>query len=146
MLQRSGLPGSDVVELAPGRGRTAAVIVSVGPRSYTGIDRDTDTRAITARVVTGVGTCLEGEAAQTGLDADFADVVVDEAMLTMQGHRGTGEIVADEGVGAVARIRLTRNQGSGSHGPANSGSALRNDWPRHRQTSRDGHCTCATDC
>lgn len=95
MLQRSGLAGSDVVELAPGLGRTAAVIVSVGPRSYTGIDRDPDARARTARVVAGVGTCLEGEAAETGLDEGSADVVVGEAMLTMQGDRGKAEIIAE---------------------------------------------------
>ena len=95
MLHHARLPGSDVVELAPGLGRTAAEIVAARPASYTAIDRDPQAAARVAAVVGDRGTVRQGEAADTGLDDECADVVVGEAMLTMQGDKGKAAIVAE---------------------------------------------------
>lgn len=95
MLGHAHLPGADVVELAPGLGRTAAEIVKAGPASYTAIDRDPDAARRVAAVVGNLGTVRQGEAADTGLDDASADVVVGEAMLTMQGDKGKAAIVAE---------------------------------------------------
>lgn len=95
LLGQARLAGADVVELAPGLGRTAAEIVAAGPRSYTGVDQDPDAADIVERVVAGHGRCVRADAAHTGLPATDADVVVGEAMLTMQSDRGKQEIVAE---------------------------------------------------
>ena len=95
MLSHAGLAGVDVVELAPGLGRTAAEIIKAHPASYTAIDRDPDAARRVAAVVGNLGTVRQGEAADTGLDEASADVVVGEAMLTMQGDKGKASIVAE---------------------------------------------------
>ena len=95
MLDHARLPGSDVVELAPGLGRTAAEIVAARPASYTAIDRDPQAAARVAAVVGDRGVVRQGEAADTGLDDACADVVVGEAMLTMQGDKSKAAIVAE---------------------------------------------------
>lgn len=95
MLSHAGLAGADVVELAPGMGRTAAEIIKAHPASYTAIDRDPDAARRVAAVVGDLGTVCQGEAADTGLDEASADVVVGEAMLTMQGDKGKAAIVAE---------------------------------------------------
>lgn len=95
MLDHARLPGSDVVELAPGLGRTAAEIVAARPASYTAIDRDPQAAARVAAVVSASGVVRQGEAADTGLDDACADVVVGEAMLTMQGDKSKAAIVAE---------------------------------------------------
>ena len=95
MLSHAGLTGADVVELAPGLGRTAAEIIKAHPASYTAIDRDPDAARRVAAVVGDLGTVRQGEAADTGLDEASADVVVGEAMLTMQGDKGKASIVAE---------------------------------------------------
>ena len=95
MLNHAGLTGADVVELAPGLGRTAAEIIKDHPASYTAIDRDPQAAARVAAVVGDRGVVRQGEAADTGLDDACADVVVGEAMLTMQGDKGKAAIVAE---------------------------------------------------
>lgn len=40
LLSHAQLPGADVVELAPGLGRTATEIVARAPRSYVGAEAD----------------------------------------------------------------------------------------------------------
>ena len=95
MLDHARLPRADVVELAPGLGRTAAEIVAARPASYTAIDRDPQAAARVAAVVGDRGVVRQGEAADTGLDDACADVVVGEAMLTMQGDKSKAAIVAE---------------------------------------------------
>lgn len=95
MLAATPIEGADVVELAPGLGWTARAILAGHPRSYVGVDRKEQVTAIVNRIVVGVGHCVTGEAAATGLDDDSADVVVGEAMLTMQTDRGKSEIIAE---------------------------------------------------
>ncbi len=95
LLAHAGLADADVVELAPGLGCTAAQIVEADPRSYVGVDEDPDAARIVGRVVAGHGSIVTADAASTGLDAASADVVIGEAMLTMQSDRGKRAIVAE---------------------------------------------------
>ena len=96
MLGRCSLGDKDVVELAPGLGRTAKEILAAAPKSYTGVDSDPTAAARVNEVVGPAGgSCRQGDAAKTGLDDACADAVIGEAMLTMQSPRGKAEIVAE---------------------------------------------------
>ncbi|WP_316667579.1 class I SAM-dependent methyltransferase [uncultured Propionibacterium sp.] len=93
MLDHARIAHADVVELAPGMGRTAVEIIRRGPGSYTAIDQDPRAVQRVTAIIGGKGVCRQGEAASTGLDDGCSDVVVGEAMLTMQGDRGKQAIV-----------------------------------------------------
>lgn len=95
LLRRTALAGKDVVELAPGLGRTATEILQAKPASYVGVDRDPDALAQAAKVVANRGTLVEADAGSTGLPDASADVVIGEAMLTMQGEGAKNAIVAE---------------------------------------------------
>lgn len=95
LLQHARLPAADVIEFAPGLGRTAGEIVTHRVRSYTGIDQDPVAATRVGRLVAAHGTCQQGDARATGLPTASADVVVGEAMLTMQGERGKQEIITE---------------------------------------------------
>lgn len=95
MLAGAQLGGADVVELAPGLGRTAAEIVAAGPKSYRGVDQDAAAVEQVREVVAGHGEVTVADAAATGLEHDSADVVVGEAMLTMQGEGTKGAIIRE---------------------------------------------------
>ncbi len=86
----------DVVEFAPGLGATARRIVARGPKSYTAVDRD---EAAAARLKSALGPSgariVNGSAESSGLQADSADVVVGEAMLTMQPVEKKKAIIAE---------------------------------------------------
>ncbi len=75
----------DVVELAPGLGLTARLILKKGPRSYTGIERDRDAAAWTARRLADATrvSVRVGSAENTGLGDASSSVVLGEAMLSM---------------------------------------------------------------
>ncbi len=96
LLDEARLADADVVELGPGLGRTAADIVAKRPRSYVGVD-DTAAATETVRAVVAAvhGTVVVADAADTGLPSGSADVVIGEAMLTMQGERAKRAIVAE---------------------------------------------------
>lgn len=96
LLSAAGLPDSDVVELAPGLGRTASEIIALRPRSYRGVDSDEDAARATEPIVAPAGgSVITADAARTGLPDASADVVIGEAMLTMQGDTAKGAIVAE---------------------------------------------------
>jgi SAM-dependent methyltransferase len=95
MLADAALPSADVVELAPGLGKTALSILAHGPSSYTGVEFDDDAAALTRTAIGERGRVVRGEAADTGLADEVADVVVGEAMLTMQTDAHKGEIVRE---------------------------------------------------
>ncbi|WP_137723155.1 class I SAM-dependent methyltransferase [Prescottella subtropica] len=95
MLADAGVSGADVVELAPGLGRTAREIVARGPRSYLGVEADDDAVRLAQSAVGAAGTVVRGETSATGRSAATADVVVGEAMLTMQTDRHKREIVEE---------------------------------------------------
>lgn len=95
MLGAVALAGREVVELAPGLGRTATEILARKPSSYTGVDASPEAVAIIASLVLENGRGVLGDAADTGLEAASADVVVGEAMLSMQTERGKAAIIAE---------------------------------------------------
>ncbi|MEE2034611.1 class I SAM-dependent methyltransferase [Rhodococcus chondri] len=95
MLSDANLKGVDVVEFAPGLGRTAQSILEYAPKSYVGVESDESAAELTRKAINGAGTVLGGEASKTGLDASTADVVVGEAMLTMQTDKHKAEIVQE---------------------------------------------------
>lgn len=95
LLSGAQISGGDVVELAPGLGRTAAEIVALQPRSYRGVDADPAAARTVAPIVAGLGEVRTADASETGLPTESADVVVGEAMLTMQTDRAKDAIVAE---------------------------------------------------
>ncbi|AVM01790.1 SAM-dependent methyltransferase [Gordonia iterans] len=95
MLADAGLTGSDVVELAPGLGKTAAAVLAADPKSYIGVESDPAAVALTEKVVGHRGTVIEADAAKTGLAGASSDVVIGEAMLTMQSERGKDAIIGE---------------------------------------------------
>ena len=94
-LQALPLGGRDVVELAPGLGLTAREILARRPGSYVAVDESPEAAAIVQRAVGDTGRVVNGNAASTGLPDASADVVVGEAMLTMQTDRGKAAIVGE---------------------------------------------------
>nr|WP_245154616.1 class I SAM-dependent methyltransferase [Actinomyces viscosus] len=93
-----------VVELGPGVGRTAEILLAARPTSYKGVDPNPEGREQVADVLATHGQRTEAEyvvadAAETGLPDDSADLVVGEAMLTIQSDDHKREIIAE-----VARI------------------------------------------
>lgn len=97
LVELARVESADVVELAPGLGRTAAELVARGPRSYRGVDQSPQAVAATAPIVAAHGEVVLGDAAATGLPDASADVVIGEAMLTMQGDKAKAAII-DEAV------------------------------------------------
>lgn len=95
LLQALPLGGREVVELAPGLGLTAREILARKPASYVAVDESPEAAAIVQRAVGGAGRVVNGHAASTGLPDASADVVVVEAMLTMQTGRGKAEIIGE---------------------------------------------------
>lgn len=95
LIDAVSVRGSKVVELAPGLGHTAAAILQRSPATYTAVDADPVALARVTSVVGDKGTLIEGDAATTGLADGVADVVVGEAMLTMQNERGKHAIAAE---------------------------------------------------
>lgn len=75
----------DVVELAPGLGLTAGLILDRKPLSYTGIERDKAAAAWTADRLSGAPEIRirVGSAEKTGLPKSSASAVLGEAMLSM---------------------------------------------------------------
>jgi SAM-dependent methyltransferase len=95
MLSDAALRRADVVELAPGLGKTAMSILDRKPASYTGVEFDDDAAEIARAAVGERGRVIRGEAAVTGLSDASADVVIGEAMLTMQTDAHKVEIAAE---------------------------------------------------
>lgn len=99
LLDRARIDGADVVELAPGLGRTARDILARTPSSYLGVDSDEAAVHAVERVVGDRGRVVVADASTTGLPDASADVVIGEAMLTMQGEKAKRAII-----GEAARI------------------------------------------
>lgn len=84
MLNRAHLDNADVCEFAPGIGRTAEEIIAHKPHSYVGIDRNADVVDIVNTIVRDYGEVHLANAQDTQLPAESVDVVVGEAILSMQ--------------------------------------------------------------
>ncbi len=95
LLADANIADADVLEIAPGLGRTATEILARSPRSYRGVEADEAAATLAASVVGGRGTISTGQAQQTGLDDSSVDVAVGEAMLTMQSDRAKAEIATE---------------------------------------------------
>ncbi|RXF70987.1 class I SAM-dependent methyltransferase [Hansschlegelia zhihuaiae] len=89
--------GDDVVEFAPGLGRTAKRLVEAGPRSYLGVERDEDAARWTrGRLPNAANVGIRvGSAENAGIPGRSASVVVGEAMLTMNTQAHKERIVAE---------------------------------------------------
>lgn len=95
LVRAADIPNAEVVELAPGLGLTARRILELGPAGYRGVDSDPVAVETVAKVVGERGTVVNARAEQTGFDAESADLVFGEAMLTMQSDRGKRAIIAE---------------------------------------------------
>lgn len=95
LVEQTGVPGADVVELAPGLGRTADELMAYRPGSYVGVDKDADAARLTEKVIGAAGRVVNTDATRTGLPDASADVVIGEAMLSMQSEAGKQAIVAE---------------------------------------------------
>lgn len=98
MLAAAALaPGERVVELGPGVGRTAELLLARHPSSYHGVDPNPEGRKQVAAVLERHpgAEYVVADAAATGLPAASADLVLGEAMLTIQSDEHKREIVAE---------------------------------------------------
>lgn len=89
-------PSDDVVELGPGLGATTRLIMERHPASVVGVERDKAAAvAVSAAVVLDRADyrCIVADAAETGLDCSSADIVVAEALLTLQSDGKKREIL-----------------------------------------------------
>ncbi len=87
LLDNSPVAGHDVIEFAPGLGVTAAALLERGPATYTGVDADAAAAAQLRSRIPGTARTVVADCSATGLDDASADVVLGEAMLTMQTDR-----------------------------------------------------------
>jgi SAM-dependent methyltransferase len=95
LLAHAEVTDADVLELAPGLGRTAAEILARQPRSYLGAEQDPDAANSVRGIVAGHGDVRVTDAADTGLPEGSTDVVIGEAILSMQGDTSKHAIVAE---------------------------------------------------
>ncbi len=95
LLANARVTDADVLELAPGLGRTATEILARHPRSYLGAEQDADAARAVRNVVAEYGDVRVTDAAETGLPDACIDVVVAEAMLTMQGDTAKSAIIGE---------------------------------------------------
>lgn len=79
------------------------------PKSYRGVDRDPQVVDIISKLTSEKATipasCVQRDAADTGLEFNSADVGIGEAMLTMQTERGKQAIIGEA-------FRLLRSGGT----------------------------------
>lgn len=86
-----------VVELAPGLGLTAHLILEAGPQSYIGIERDRNAADWTSRRLPDVPhvSVQVGSANKTGLGDSCASIVLGEAMLSMNSPEHKQQIMEE---------------------------------------------------
>ena len=87
----------DIVELGPGVGATAEVLLRANPRSYRGVDPNPEGRDAVKNILKKHPRAdyVVADARETGLEDASADLVVGEAMLTIQDDAGKNAIVAE---------------------------------------------------
>ncbi len=87
----------DIVELGPGVGAPAEVLLRANPRSYRGVDPNPEGRDAVKNILKKHPRAdyVVADARDTGLDDASADLVVGEAMLTIQDDAGKNVIVAE---------------------------------------------------
>lgn len=95
LVEATPVAGKRVVEFAPGLGLTADLLLGSSPAAYTGVDSDPEAIEITRSAIGDRGDLVVATAQETGLPAGSADIVLGEAMLTMQGDAAKKQIVAE---------------------------------------------------
>lgn len=86
-----------IVEFGPGPGKTAEILLAAQPAQYTGVELNPDTpQTLTALIESQPqARIVHADAKATGLDNESADLVVGEAMLTMQSMEDKRAIMAE---------------------------------------------------
>ncbi len=86
-----------IVEFGPGVGATARLLLKANPKSYAGVDPNPQGRQAVAKVIAPYAQAqyLVADAACTGLPDASADLVVGEAMLTIQSPQAKAAIVKE---------------------------------------------------
>lgn len=86
-----------IVEFGPGVGRTASILLDANPRSYVGVDPSPEGRGPLDQVLAAFpqAQVVVADAADTGLPGGEADLVVGEAMLSMQSRQEKQRIVTE---------------------------------------------------
>ena len=88
--------GDTVIELAPGLGATAEQVLSRGPFSYLGVDREHGVvEQLNTRLAKDGVLFVQGDAEDTGLPGETATVLFGEAVLTMQRETSRQNIVQE---------------------------------------------------
>lgn len=81
-------PADDVIEFAPGLGRTATMILAKEPHTYAGVERDEQAAQAAEAALAHAGAVearvVRGNAAAVPLPDGTATIVLGEAMLSMQ--------------------------------------------------------------
>lgn len=97
LVAATPISGKRVVEFAPGLGLTATMLLDTAPASYKGVDSDPEAIEVTRDSIGSRGELVVATAQKTGLDDASADILMGEAMLTMQGDAAKQQIVAEAG-------------------------------------------------
>lgn len=100
LIKRAGIGSSDdVIELAPGMGRTARELLGFKPRSYAGVDRDEGAADFAKRALRKAGfgdvKIYKSDASSIPVESGSASVVFGEAMLSMQRQEKKRAIIAE---------------------------------------------------
>lgn len=86
-----------IVEFGPGVGRTAQILLKVDPQEYTAIDPNPEGTTQLKQILATKpqAKLVVADAAETNLPDECADLVIGEAMLTMQSQGQKATIVAE---------------------------------------------------
>lgn len=86
----------NLVEFAPGMGKTAALLIDKQPKTYTGVDADEDViNRLSQRFNSPNVKFLQSNANHTPLESNSVDKLVGEAMLTMHANHRKSEIIKE---------------------------------------------------
>ena len=96
-IEGAGLDeGSRVVELAPGLGLTSSVLISQGPRIWTGVEPDALAAQALSRSLGGAGRdVVNAPLEATGLEGGSATVVVADSLLSTLPPEGRAAVLAE---------------------------------------------------
>jgi ubiquinone/menaquinone biosynthesis C-methylase UbiE len=89
-------PNYKLVEFAPGKGLTTAMLLQEKPKEYFGIDIEAETIVkLQKKFSLPNSHFIQSSASETKLESQFSDVVIGEAMLTMNADHRKAEIIAE---------------------------------------------------
>ncbi len=97
MIQALDIDAQDnLVEFAPGIGKTASFLISKSPKTYTGVDADEEVvKRLNSKLGNNQSKFILSNAANTGLEENSVDKLVGEAMLTMHADHRKSEIIRE---------------------------------------------------